>query len=253
MEQLYNLDRQQLIDRNAPLPAYQQIANDIIKQISSGNWGVNSKLPSEKNLSQIYGVSRMTLRQAMTQLERDGIIQKFQGKGAFVKENPQKLVQDLVFPSLDLTKPTVKPIISTIISETIILLPAPEVYQNLKIEKDTPVLQLQRLHYHNNRPIGLSTLWFPRDKVVDLSATTLVNNSISKTLFYKYHYDVVSIDNHIKSIKLDALEASLLNSVYDCPGLKINSQYLLADDTPIEYASTVWLSDYTQLHYKVVK
>lgn len=247
------INRHLLIDRNSPVPAYQQIANDISKRISQHEWHVDEKLPSEMELSQNYGVSRVTLRQAMGQLEKDGIIEKFQGKGAFVKNNPRRLVQDLIFPSLDMDNPVPNPIFSRIIMEETTHPLGSEVRHKLLVHKDTAVIHLERLHYYEDKPVGLSQIWFPADKVPGLTADTLISSSISKTLYYKYHFNITSIDNYIESVKLDAVEASLLGSVYDAPGLKINSQYLLEDGQPIEYSSTVWLSDYTRLHYKVVK
>ena len=95
--------RKELLDRTSPLPAYQQIANDIVLRISQQEWQIDDKLPSEAELAADYGVSRVTLRQAMGQLEQEGIIARFQGKGAFVTNNPRQLVQELTFPSLDST------------------------------------------------------------------------------------------------------------------------------------------------------
>ena len=249
----FSINRYQVIDRSSPVPTYQQIANDITKRIASHEWHIDDKLPSEMELSQTYGVSRVTLRQAMAQLEKEGIIEKFQGRGAFVKNNPRRLVQDLAFPSLDIDNPVPNPIFSRIICEEITTSPTMEVQHKLLVEKDTPIIQIQRIHYHEEKPVGLSNIWFPAEKVPGLSAETLINQSISKTLYYTYKYNIASIDNYIESVKLDAVEASLLNSVYDAPALKINSQYLLVDGAPIEYSSTVWLGDYTRLHYKVVK
>lgn len=65
-------NRQHLIDRSSPVPTYQQIASDISKRIAQHEWYIDEKLPSEMELAKIYGVSRVTLRQAMAQLEKDG-------------------------------------------------------------------------------------------------------------------------------------------------------------------------------------
>lgn len=245
--------RQQSIDRNSPIPAYQQIASDISKRITQHEWHIHDKLPSEMELSRNYGVSRVTLRQAMSQLEHDDIIEKFQGKGAFVKNNPRRLVQDLAFPSLDLERAAPNPILSRIIHEDRILPPDQVVCTKLCVQEDTPLIYFKRLHYYEDKPVGLSHIWFPEHMVPGLTADSLVGQSISKTLYYTYYHNIVSIDNNIESMKLDAIEASLLCSVYDASGLMINSQYLLDDETPVEYSSTIWLSDCTKLHYKVCK
>lgn len=241
------------IDRSSPIPAYQQIVTDITKRISQHEWHVSEKLPSEMELSQYYGVSRVTLRQAMAQLEKDDIIERFQGKGAYVKNNPRRLVQDLAFPSLDLERPRLNPILSRIIDEEITCSPDPEVREKLLVNADTPLIHFRRIHYFEEKPVGLSHIWFPQDKVSGLTAASLVEHSISKTLYYTYHYNITFIDNSIESMKLDAIEASLLSSVYDAPGLMISSQYLLEDETPIEYSRTIWLSECTKLHYRVTK
>lgn len=241
------------IDRNSPIPAYQQIATDIIKRISQHEWYVSEKLPSEMEFSQYYGVSRVTLRQAMAQLEKDDIVERFQGKGAYVKNNPRRFVQDLAFPSLDLERPRLNPILSRIIDEEVAYSPDPEVREKLLVETDTPLIHFRRLHYFKENPVGLSHIWFPQNKVPGLTSSSLVEHSISKTLYYTYRYNITFIDNSIESMKLDALEASLLSSVYDAPGLMISSQYLLEDETPLEYSRTIWLSEYTKLHYRVTK
>lgn len=245
--------RGQSIDRTSPIPAYQQIATDISKRIVQHEWRINDKLPSEMELSKNYGVSRVTLRQAMSQLEQDDIIERFQGKGAYVKNNPRHLIQDLAFPSLDLDPPKPNPIRSRIILEERVCSEDPTLHDMLGVGSDTPLIHFTRLHYFEEKPVGLGSIWFPEEKVPGLTAAALIKQSISKTLYYTYHYNIASIDNSIESMKLDAAEASLLSSVYDAPGLMINSQYLLEDGTPVEYSSTIWLSDCTKLHYKVCR
>lgn len=241
------------IDRTSPIPAYQQIATDLAKRIARHEWSVSEKLPSENELSASYKVSRVTLRQAMAQLESSGIIEKFQGKGSFVKENPKRFVQDLTFPSLDLHTRSSVNIKSMIIEERICTAETKEITTALQVSEATPLLYFRRIHFHEERPVGLSSLWFPADLVSGLSADTLVNGSISKSLYYTYHYCVHAIDNYIESVKLDAQEAYLLNSVYDAPGLMINSRYVLENGTPVEYASTIWLSDAIRFHYLITK
>ena len=80
-----------------------------------------------------------------------------------------------------------------------------------------------------------------------------MDGSVSKTLKFLYHHEITEIENYIESVRLDAVTAGLLNTVYDALGLKIDSQYLLADDRPVEYSSTIWLGEFTRFHYKVCK
>ena len=69
---IYPVTGQHPIDRSSPVPTYQQIASDISKRIAQHEWYIDEKLPSEMELAKTYGVSRVTLRQAMAQLKKDG-------------------------------------------------------------------------------------------------------------------------------------------------------------------------------------
>lgn len=72
-------------------PLYQTILNDLKNQITNGSFPPGSQLPTEKELSDTYEVSRITSKRALTELEKMGLIERTRGKGSFVKEQtPQK-------------------------------------------------------------------------------------------------------------------------------------------------------------------
>ena len=223
--------RKDLLDRTSPLPAYQQISNDIILRISQKEWNIEDKLPTEAELAAEYGVSRVTLRQAMAQLERDGIICKFQGKGAFVKNNPRQLVQELAFPTLDSNAKS--SVDSKVLTIEKVFASNSVICEQLQVTPSTPLLYVERLFCHDGRPSGINHVWFRESDVPGLTESTLLYN--------------------IEAVRLDAISASLLNTVYDATGLKIDSQYLLADGKAIEYSSTTWLGDFTRFHFNVTK
>lgn len=68
-------------------PLYKQLMDDINRDIASGLYGPNDKIPSEIELGDIYRVSRITIRRAMKELQQLGVLTKRQGKGTFV--NPK--------------------------------------------------------------------------------------------------------------------------------------------------------------------
>ena len=76
------------------IPKYMYIKLTLINQIQTGELPVGMKLPTEKEMCLSYACSRLTVRKALEELQREGYINKVQGLGTFVKErNPQK--QDL--------------------------------------------------------------------------------------------------------------------------------------------------------------
>lgn len=74
-------------------PLYQQVMDDVLAKIESGEYESGSKIPSEGELSEQYSVSRITVRRAIEELSRDGYLTKKQGKGTFV--NPPKLTRKI--------------------------------------------------------------------------------------------------------------------------------------------------------------
>lgn len=72
------------IQRDSPLPLYQQIANVLRSNIVSGEWDPGERIPGEGQLARSFGVSTMTMRQALNVLSRDGWIERRQGLGTFV-------------------------------------------------------------------------------------------------------------------------------------------------------------------------
>lgn len=73
--------------KKQPFWQYEQISEELIREIETGQLSIGSKLPSEKELCEQYGVSRITIRKALAELENSEYIEKRQGQGSFVKNS----------------------------------------------------------------------------------------------------------------------------------------------------------------------
>jgi GntR family transcriptional regulator len=76
------------IDRSSSVPFHYQLRKLLEQQIGTGRWPQGDRLPSEPFLSDYFGVSRATVRQALHALEEQGLIHKEKGRGAFVNRTP---------------------------------------------------------------------------------------------------------------------------------------------------------------------
>ncbi|WP_408011432.1 GntR family transcriptional regulator [Pseudalkalibacillus sp. A8] len=74
------------LDINNPIPLHVQLKNILEEQILKGQY--KEKIPSERELMDMYGVSRSTVREAVSVLVREGILEKRHGKGTFVSLKP---------------------------------------------------------------------------------------------------------------------------------------------------------------------
>jgi GntR family transcriptional regulator len=72
--------------RNSPVALYEQLADELRNAMASGRFAPGERLPNEDDLGRMYGVSRITTRQALERISQEGLIVRKQGKGTFVAE-----------------------------------------------------------------------------------------------------------------------------------------------------------------------
>src|SRR6185503_12643731 len=94
------------IDRSVPVLVYQQIVSWMREQIDSGRWPEHYQLKSEIELSAELGVSRGTLRKAISDLIEEGLLIRLHGRGTFVASQTleQPLADHLISFSEDLIR-----------------------------------------------------------------------------------------------------------------------------------------------------
>lgn len=83
------------IDRAAPLPLYAQLHDELRDLIARGDLAAGERLPSESELARRFGVNRLTIRQALAELARAGLIVARQGIGTFVAQRSEPFVVEL--------------------------------------------------------------------------------------------------------------------------------------------------------------
>jgi GntR family transcriptional regulator len=68
------------------IPLYSQVRERLRERIADGTYAPQARLPSESEIGALLGVSRITVRQALGDLQNEGVIVKVPGKGTFVAE-----------------------------------------------------------------------------------------------------------------------------------------------------------------------
>jgi GntR family transcriptional regulator len=89
--------------RLSAVPLYIQVAAELRRRIESGHWASGQKISTIEDLQEEFGVARVTIRQAVELLEKDGLVRRQQGRGTFVAadvEDTRWLKLDTSWPSL---------------------------------------------------------------------------------------------------------------------------------------------------------
>ncbi len=243
----------QKIDFDSPIPFYIQLMDLLRESISSGVWQVGDQLPGEHSLCETYEVSRTVVRQALRELELEGLIYRRKGKGSFISQPKisgtlaQKLTgfyQDMV----DRGTPT----ISRVLRQAVIPAPA-KVAEQLGISPGTPVVELQRLRCVEGDPIVLVTSYLPSDRCPGLENVDFTEQSLYAYLEQAYGLIVASGRRFIEAVAANEDEAELLQVEVGMPLILLDSVSWLEDNTPIEHYHALHRGDRSRLEVALVR
>jgi GntR family transcriptional regulator len=157
------LDRN-LIDAQSPAPLYFQLFTVLNDAINRGLIPNGARMPSEKEISDCFDVSRITARRTLAELATKGLVVRHRGKGTFVQHgySSEQIVAPLgaLTESLgDLGRDTTL----AVLSKRMAMLP-PELQQAFGLPEGTKVCQLVRLRSHRGRPLAHYVSWTPMFK-----------------------------------------------------------------------------------------
>ncbi|MDD3173433.1 MAG: GntR family transcriptional regulator [Herbinix sp.] len=172
------------LDVNSKVPLYKQLKNLIFNDIRDGKLKPNQKILTEQEWSEIYQISRMTVRKALAELVDEEVLTKKQGKGTFVQE--PKITEDLSNPNsfTNLCKRNGKTSGGRTIK--LVLQDATERdVKELQLEPDEQVIRIERIRMADDLPVLLENLFFP-GHLKTILAENLDDESLYKILSNKY-------------------------------------------------------------------
>ncbi|MDA8101670.1 MAG: GntR family transcriptional regulator [Nitrospiraceae bacterium] len=147
------------LDKASPVPMYFQIAEGIREAIESGTIHSGQRLENEYRLSELLGVSRPTVRQAVQQLVQQGLLQRQRGVGTIVAS--RKIPRPVALTSLydDLSASGRKP--QTKVLSVEVAIPDPDVAKELGIGDDEQTCYIERLRFADGEPLAWMTNYLP--------------------------------------------------------------------------------------------
>ena len=237
-----------MISADKPTPLYQQLKDALKVSIIDGNLAPHEKVPTERELSQMYNVSRMTVRQALMDLTKDGFIYRVQGKGTFV--SPPKVEQPLF---------SVTPFEETLKAKGI--LPSTqllewksesadfEIATKLAIPISASIIKLTLLGLGDKEPMVLYNSYFSealgREMVNNADLSQKSQKSFTTIDLYK---NIAEVTPKMQNQSFEALPANghisdILKIPYGAPVFFVTSIIYDVDDRPIELKTAAYRGD----------
>jgi GntR family transcriptional regulator len=228
------------LDRSSPLPLYYQLRNALLQQIESGSLVPGDTLPTERELIDRFGVSRITVRQALNSLTADGLLYRQRGLGTFVRKNRiEQELSSLTGFSEEMLSRGLVPGTKLISAETVTA--DSPLAAKLSIAPGQKVFRMVRLRLADGEPMALDVSCVPADIGERLRREEL--EEALYTLLGRMGIELDWGDQAIQAAPADDLMAHYLGVKKGTPVLLMERVVSATDGRVTEYSRTAYRSD----------
>ncbi len=224
------------------VPLYIQIAETLLDQIESGELAPGDRLPPERELSELFGVNRMTVRQALHMLETQGLILRRQGSGTYVAEPKIERKADRMFPFTQSMQQR-----GYVPGAKVVLLEQrpveASVAKHLQLPISAPVYYIHRLRFINREPVMLERFTVPADRFPEFEAHDLETRSLYEIMETEYGVVVDRAWQSLEAVSATEYEAKWLQVEVGAPLMLERRLSFDRDGRPIEYGKDLYRGD----------
>lgn len=227
-----------MAQRQNRVPYYLQVKHSIIENIKSQSWKPGEKIPSENQLMQQHQVSRSTIRQAISQLAQEGILETKRGKSTTVKKKPTDHVKNPGVIQREKGTDFSVDLIRTVYGKKM-----DYAKKMLGLTEEQSVYMYERLRLADGIPIAFQQLFVPEHIVDKLTDEDL--------LVFDFHSHLEEIGvigsyskDYVSASLANTYEADFLGVVAGDPLVDLTRITLGIDQSPLEYCRTKYLPSY---------
>jgi GntR family transcriptional regulator len=236
----------------SPIPLYTQVKENLRERILDGSYPPHAKLPAESELSTIFGVSRITVRQALNDLQKEGVIFKIPGKGTFVAKPKafQQLTQLEGFG--EAMSRMGYEIYNQVTSHKLIAAPA-HVAQQLQLAPGAEVSEIKRVRHLNREPVSLEVTYLTTDIGERLRREDLASRDIFLILENDYGIALGHADLQVDAMLADDTLAHALRVEQGSAVLRIERLTHRADGSPLDFEYLYFRGDAFQYRLQIAR
>ncbi len=235
------------LQRETAAPLYLQIKEALTAQIRAGDLQAHQRLPSERELSETFNVSRMTARQALQAMVWDGVAYARVGKGTFVAgPKIDQQLQSLSGFSEDVRGRGGRP--SSRVLEARILPAGADVAAALGLALGARVAMLVRVRLSDNTPLAVEAAYLPAALVPEIFSHDFSVESLYEVLAEGYGLVLTHAEQRIEAALAGPRELELLELASPAAVLKIHRLTRTGDGAPVEWVVSTYRGDRYVFH-----
>lgn len=239
-----------MLNKNSRIPLYSQLMDILLDKIEN-KMEENEKIPSEREICEIYDVSRTTVRQAISELEREGYIYKKHGKGTFVSS--QRFNQDLEgFYSFTEEMKKLGKVPSSKVVKFEILTSSNEITKKMKLNQSDLVYKFTRLRLADGEPMILETTYMPYNIFPGITKENLNTTALYDIFKDSFNERVEYAEEMFLPVLANEAEAKYINVEVGSPSLKITRYAFNKLNKIIEYTVSLARGDRFKYHLKLL-
>jgi len=237
-----------MLARSSPTPLYRQLKERLVRDMESGILQAHGQLPSERDWVKSLGVSRITVRQALSDLVSLGYVYSVPGKGFFVADRKQQARALDAFLSFSAAAIARAEVPSSRVLEASLLRATADEARSLGVSQGVEVLRIRRLRLSNDVPMMIQQSVLPHALCPGLLDQDLTRASLFELLRDTYNLKLDRADTVIGARLADKIERKLLDLGDDGVVLLVDQVSFTAGGAPVEHSLSIMHPERHPLH-----
>lgn len=240
------------MDYSNHIPLYVQIIKHLTEEIEKGTYKEGDQIPPETTLAAEFGVSRITVTNAIQRMVQEGTLYRIQGKGTFVAEKKQMehRLTSLVSFTEDMVKRGFTP--HNLLVGFDLVDPPNKVADKLALSAYEKTWRVKRVRFADNEPMAIQTAYLPEKFFPGLSREKLEEGSLYKALQEEYGIEMAGAEESYRvTLIRKEDEAMLLKVPIESPALHCVRIASLKNNIKFEYTESVLRGDRYVLFVKM--
>lgn len=231
-----------MLNKNSPIPLYYQIVEQLRDQIAAGSLESGARLASERELSEQYAVSRMTVRQAINYLLSIGLVEVQQGVGTFVARPKHTYDASHLFSFSEEMNQRGDRVESVVLEQTLVYPPA-RVAEMLRLANTSMAVKVTRVRKVNGEPVLLETSFLPQALCPGLEFTDLATHSLYALLETDYRLRLLYTEQTMEYVPANEYEQRVFALPAGAAMFLLEGVTFGEGDLPVEAFKAVYRAD----------